>query len=47
MSYRPWEEGELRELGAAVGLTNFWRFRTRRFIMFRMERPGRADAHES
>ncbi|KAK9832085.1 hypothetical protein WJX81_005261 [Elliptochloris bilobata] len=40
VSYRPWEEAELRELGAAMGLTNFRRYRTRRFIMFCIERPG-------
>ena len=43
VSYRPWEEAELRELGSAMGLTNFRRYRSRRFIMFCMERPGRAS----
>ncbi len=32
---------------ARLGLADFWRFRMRRDIMFRMERPGRAAAHES
>jgi len=32
---------------ARLGLADFWRFRMRRDIMFRMERPGRAAAHEA
>ena len=48
VSYRPWEEAELRELGSAMGMTNFRRYRTRRFIMFCMERPGGGSQdHES
>ena len=38
-SYRWWEEEELRELSALVGLQNFRRHRTGRFIMFCVTKP--------
>ncbi len=41
-SYRWWEEEELRELSALVGLQNFRRHRTGRFIMFCVTKPEHA-----
>ncbi len=38
-NYQWWEEAELRELTAAVGLQNFKRHRTNRFIMFSVQKP--------
>ncbi|BDA49132.1 probable malonyl-[acyl-carrier protein] O-methyltransferase at C-terminar half [Coccomyxa sp. Obi] len=38
-NYQWWEEAELRELTAAVGLQNFQRHRTNRFIMFSVQKP--------
>ncbi|GLC56003.1 hypothetical protein PLESTB_001054000 [Pleodorina starrii] len=42
--YRWWEEQELRDLCAAVGLQDFRRERTWRFIMFAVTKPGSPDA---
>lgn len=38
-NYQWWEEAELRELTAAMGLQNFQRHRTNRFIMFSVQKP--------
>ena len=34
-----WEEQELRELTASMGLENFRRHRSNRFIMFCVQKP--------
>jgi uncharacterized protein with von Willebrand factor type A (vWA) domain len=39
-SYRWWEEAELRDLVATVGLTDFQRDRRLRFIMFSAKKPA-------
>ena len=39
-SYRWWEEAELRDLVATVGLTDFQRNRRLRFIMFSAKKPA-------
>lgn len=39
-AYKWWEEAELRDLCAAVGLTDFQRLRRNRFIMFCARKPG-------
>ena len=41
-TYRWWEEEELRELSAVVGLQNFQRHRTGRFILFSVTKPNSA-----
>ncbi|EIE18993.1 S-adenosyl-L-methionine-dependent methyltransferase [Coccomyxa subellipsoidea C-169] len=38
-NYQWWEEAELRELTAAMGLQDFQRHRTNRFIMFAVQKP--------
>lgn len=40
-SYRWWNEKELRDLCAMVGLIGFERQRTRQFIQFTVRKPGR------
>lgn len=42
-TYKWWEEQELRELTAAMGLSDFQRNRSRRFIMFSVRKPGMLD----
>ena len=37
--YRWWEEQELRDLTASMGLQNFQRHRQNRFIMFAVSKP--------
>jgi len=39
-SYRWWNEAELRDLCAMVGLTDFQRIRTRQFILLRVSKPA-------
>jgi hypothetical protein len=39
-AYRWWEEAELRELAAAVGLQGFARQRSNRFILFVVSKPA-------
>ena len=43
-SYRWWNETELRDLTAMVGLTGFQRERTRQFILLRAVKPDSDDA---
>ncbi len=38
-----WEEQELRELTATMGLQNFQRHRSNRFIMFAVQKPQSAS----
>ena len=38
-----WEEQELRELMATMGLRNFQRHRSNRFIMFSVQKPLQAS----
>ena len=38
-NYQWWEEAELRELTAAMGLQNFQRHRSNRFIMLSVSKP--------
>ena len=38
-----WEEQELRELTATMGLQNFQRHRSNRFIMFSVQKPWSSD----
>lgn len=40
--YKWWEEGELKDLAAAVGLADFRRNRDFRFIMFAATKPAAA-----
>lgn len=46
-NYRWWEEGELRELASTVGLVDFQRQRSMRFIMFAASKPAAAAAGDS
>ncbi len=39
-NYQWWEEAELRELTAAMGLQSFVRHRSNRFIMFCVQKPS-------
>lgn len=39
-NYQWWEETELRELTAVMGLQNFQRHRSNRFIMFSAQKPA-------
>lgn len=41
-TYRPWEEAELRDLTAAMGLEAFECIRSNRFILFSARKPGQA-----
>ncbi len=42
LPYRWWEEQELRDLTASMGLQNFQRHRQNRFIMFAVSKPHEA-----
>ncbi len=42
-NYRWWEEAELKDLCATVGLVNFQRERRLRFIMFSASKPELAE----
>ena len=46
-SYRWWEEEELRDITAAVGLQNFRRHRSNRFIMFCVSKPLQSRVQQS
>ncbi len=39
-TYKWWQEQELRDVCEAVGLTNFRRARSNRFILFSVTKPG-------
>ena len=41
-NYQWWEEAELKELTAAMGLQDFQRYRSNRFILFSVRKPAAA-----
>jgi hypothetical protein len=41
--FRYWEEAELTDLAASVGLGSYQRIRSRMFILFSVTKPGTAD----
>ena len=43
-NYQWWEEAELKELTAAMGLQDFRRHRSNRFIMFSVHKPAAVGA---
>lgn len=45
--YKFWGERELRDLFASVGLQNFKRHRRVRFILWSVQKPGRAEDDET